>query len=292
MAVPSVLFWATKALSTALGESVSDFSIRVMPPVLAVLLGFLFFGGALALQLTRRRYVPWVYWLAVAAVGVFGTMAADVVHVVMGLPYLVSAGLYGVALAVVFGLWWRVEGTMSVHEIVTTRREAFYWAAVVGTFALGTAVGDYFAVGLGLGYVSSVLLFAALILIPAAGYRWWGFGGVFAFWFAYVLTRPLGASVADGLGKPQAEGGTGIGSGWVSLAFVAVMIVLVGWAQVRDRYFSPAATAGDSARPEHRAYEGARMKANRVREARKDETPTMPLRGRPVAVDQGQQFLP
>jgi len=283
VAVPSVLFWATKAVSTALGEAVSDFSIRVMPPVLAVLLGFLFFGGALALQLTRRKYVPWAYWLTVAAVGVFGTMAADVVHVVMGLPYLVTTGLYGVALAVVFWLWWRVEGTLSVHAIDTTRREGFYWAAVVGTFALGTAVGDFFAVGLGLGYVPSVLVFAALILIPTVGYRWLGFGGVFAFWFAYVLTRPLGASVADGLGKPQAEGGAGIGSGWVSLAFVGVMIVLVGWAQVR-------ATARASAPGEHRAHEGARSYGTRGNEAREGETPIMPLRGRPATVDHGKQF--
>ncbi|GAA1960854.1 hypothetical protein [Microbacterium deminutum] len=224
---PSRLFWATKAASTALGEAVSDFSIHVLPPVVAVLLGFALFVGAVVFQLTRRRYVPEVYWLAVAMVGVFGTMAADVVHVVVGLPYAASATMYAIILAGVFITWRRVEGTLSVHAVTTTRRELFYWAAVVGTFALGTAAGDFAAVGLGLGYLASIGVFATLILIPALGYRYLGWNAVFAFWFAYVLTRPLGASVADWLGKPVAEGGMGIGSGWVSLGFALVMVVLV-----------------------------------------------------------------
>ncbi|MFH8251932.1 hypothetical protein ACH3VR_16325 [Microbacterium sp. B2969] len=224
---PSPLFWMTKAASTALGEAVSDFSIHVLPPVVAVLLGFAAFVAALLFQLTRGRYLPGVYWLAVAMVGVFGTMAADVAHVVIGLPYAVSALVYGVALAAVFFAWWRVERTLSVHAITTTRREIFYWAAVVGTFALGTAVGDLLAVGLGLGYLGSVLVFAVLIAIPALGYRFLKFGPVFAFWFAYVLTRPLGASVADWLGKPVAEGGAGVGSGWVAAGFALVMVAFV-----------------------------------------------------------------
>jgi uncharacterized membrane-anchored protein len=224
---PSIDFWVTKAASTALGEAVSDFSIRVMPPVLAVLLGFACFVAALAWQLRSRRYVPSTYWLAVAMVGVFGTMAADVVHVVVGLPYAVSTGLYGVALAAVFLLWWRVERDLSVHAVTTTRRELFYWAAVVTTFALGTALGDLTAVGLGLGYLPSILLFAAAILVPVLGYRLLHWNAVFAFWFAYVLTRPVGASVADWLGKPVTEGGVGVGSGWVSLSFALLMVGLV-----------------------------------------------------------------
>jgi len=242
VAEPTALFWAAKAASTALGEAVSDFSIRVMPPVLAVLLGFAFLVAALILQLTRRRYVPAVYWLTVAAVGVFGTMAADVMHVVIGLPYAESAALYAVVLAAVFVLWWRTEHTLSVHAITTNRRELFYWAAVIGTFALGTAVGDLTAVGL--GYLPSIVLFGVLILIPAVGYRFRLFNGVFAFWFAYVLTRPLGASVADLLGKPVTEGGVGVGSGWVSLAFALTMVALVGFMQTsplreRDVAFAP-----------------------------------------------------
>ncbi len=224
---PSVGFWVTKAASTALGEAVSDFSIRVMPPVLAVLLGFVCFLAALGWQLRQRRYVPHVYWLAVAMVGVFGTMAADVVHVVLGLPYALSATLYAITLAGVFVAWWRIEGDLSVHAVTTLRRELFYWAAVVTTFALGTALGDFTAVALGLGYLPSIILFAVLILVPVAGYRILHWNGVFAFWFAYVLTRPVGASIADWLGKPVNEGGVGVGSGWVSLIFAITMAGLV-----------------------------------------------------------------
>lgn len=232
---PSVTFWAAKAASTALGEAVSDFSIRALDPVVAVLLGFTFFVTALAWQLTRRHYVPGVYWLAVAAVGVFGTMAADVTHVVIGLPYAASATLCAVVLAGVFVLWRRLEGTLSVHDVTTIRRELFYWAAVVGTFALGTAVGDLTAVTLGLGYLASMAAFAVLIAIPFLGWRFARWDAVLAFWFAYVLTRPLGASVADWLGKPGAEGGVGIGSGWVSLGLAVVMIMLVAVMQARRR---------------------------------------------------------
>ncbi|KHK99609.1 membrane protein [Microbacterium mangrovi] len=222
------MFWATKAVSTALGEAASDFSIHVMPPVVAVLCGFAAFVVALVIQLGRRRYTPWAYWLTVAMVGVFGTMAADVVHVAFGVPYPLSTLFYALVLAAVFVLWRRTEGTLSVHEVTTTRRELFYWAAVVATFAMGTALGDFTAYGLGLGYVASIALFAVLILVPAIGYRFWRWNAVFSFWFAYVVTRPLGASVADWLAKPEAVGGLGLGGGWVTLAFAAVMVVLVG----------------------------------------------------------------
>jgi len=234
---PTVGFWIAKAASTAFGEAASDFSIHVMPPVFAVLLGFVLFLSALVWQLTRRRFVPGVYWFTVAMVGVFGTMAADVVHVVLGLPYAVTTVVYAAGLAAVFLLWWRSERTLSVHEVRTTRRELFYWAAVVATFALGTAAGDLAAVGLHLGYVPSILLFAVLILVPAAGYRFLRWDGVLAFWTAYVLTRPLGASVADWLGKPTAEGGVGVGSGWIALVFAVAMIVVVTFSasQVRSR---------------------------------------------------------
>lgn len=224
---PTAGFWVAKAASTAFGEAASDFSIRVMPPVLAVLLGFVPFAFALGWQLSRRRYVPGVYWFTVAMVGVFGTMAADVVHVVLGLPYAATTVAYAAVLAAVFLLWWRTEHTLSVHEVRSTRRELFYWAAVVATFALGTAAGDFAAVGLHLGYVPSILLFAVLILVPAVGYRFLRGNGILAFWAAYVLTRPLGASVADWLGKPVAEGGVGVGSGWIALAFAGAMVVVV-----------------------------------------------------------------
>ncbi|GAB6857701.1 COG4705 family protein [Microbacterium xylanilyticum] len=224
---PTPGFWIAKAASTAFGEAASDFSIHVAPPVVAVLTGFALFAAALVWQLTRRRYVPSVYWFAVAMVGVFGTMAADVVHVVLGLPYAVTTLAYALSLGLVFLLWWRTERSLSVHEVRTTRRELFYWAAVVATFALGTAAGDLAAVGLHLGYVPSIALFAVLIMIPALGFRFLGWNGVLTFWTAYVLTRPLGASVADWLGKPVTEGGVGIGSGWIALFFAVAMTVAV-----------------------------------------------------------------
>src|ERR1700759_4644829 len=148
----TVYFWVIKALSTALGESTSDFLVHAISPVLAVLLGFAAVVAALTLQLRQGRYVAWIYWLAVVMVGIFGTMAADVLHVGLGVPYAASSVLYALFLGVVFVVWSRTEHTLSVHAIDTRRRELFYWAAVVGTFALGTAVGDLFAVTLHLGY--------------------------------------------------------------------------------------------------------------------------------------------
>jgi uncharacterized membrane-anchored protein len=238
--VPQVLavFWITKALTTAFGESTSDFLVHAIAPVPAVLLGFVAFCVALVVQLRAARYSAACYWFAVAMVGVFGTMAADVLHVGFGVPYPVSAVLFVIALAAVFVGWYRVEGTLSVHSIVTTRRELFYWAAVVATFALGTAAGDLTAYTFGLGYLASAVLFAALIAVPALWYRFGGLNPVAAFWGAYVLTRPLGASVADWLGKPTGVGGLGLGAGPVSLLLAAVIVAIVAYL-VRSRADAP-----------------------------------------------------
>jgi uncharacterized membrane-anchored protein len=215
--VPEVTayFWIVKALTTALGESVSDYLVHTIAPVLAVLIGFVAFSCSLAIQLRARRYGAWAYWTAVAMVGIFGTMAADVLHVGFGVPYALSTVLFIVVLAGVFSAWYRSEGTLSIHSITTRRREMFYWAAVVSTFAMGTAVGDLAANSVGLGYLVSGLVFAVLIVLPGVGYRWFGLNGVLAFWLTYVLTRPLGASFADWIGKPVAIGGLGVGSGRV-----------------------------------------------------------------------------
>ena len=225
-------FWLAKGLSTALGESVSDYLVGALSPVPAVALGFAAFAVSLVIQFAMRRYRAWAYWFAVAMVGVFGTMAADVMHVGFGVPYALSAVLYGIVLFGVYALWFRTERTLSVHTIDTPRRELFYWAAVVATFALGTAAGDLTAVTLHLGYLGSILLYAIVIAIPAAGYRWWRWNPIFSFWFAYVATRPLGASVADWLGKPTAAGGVGIGSGPVSLAFAVLIVAIVAYLTV------------------------------------------------------------
>lgn len=235
--VPEVaaIFWVTKALTTAMGESSSDFLVRAMPPELAVLLGAAGLSVALIVQLRAPRYVPWRYWLAVAMVGVFGTMAADVVHVGLGIPYTVSTAAFAAVLGATLWLWHRTEGTLSIHSIRTLRREWFYWATVMATFALGTAAGDLVAVRLHLGYLAAGLLFTALLLVPAIGYRWFGMNAVAAFWVAYILTRPVGASFADWLGVSPARGGLGLGSGPVALVLTAGIVALVVRMSVTDR---------------------------------------------------------
>jgi uncharacterized membrane-anchored protein len=227
--VPEVtaFFWIVKALTTAMGESTSDFLVHSLVPEIAVVIGGIAFVIALYVQFTKDRYVPWAYWLAVAMVGVFGTMCADVLHVGLGVPYVASTVFYAIVLAVVFRTWYRVEGTLSIHSITTPRRELFYWAAVLATFALGTAAGDFTAVTIGLGYFGSILFFAAVIAVPAVGYFRGAMNPILAFWFAYVVTRPLGASVADWLAVSHARGGLALGTGPVSLAFAAVIAAFV-----------------------------------------------------------------
>jgi uncharacterized membrane-anchored protein len=237
----TVYFWAVKALSTAMGESASDYLVHAMAPVVAVLLGFLAFLAALSLQFSMRRYNAWAYWLAVAMVGVFGTMAADVLHVGFGVPYIASAMLYAVALTAVFVGWQKVERTLSIHSVDTARREAFYWAAVVATFAMGTALGDLTAITLHLGYLGSGLLFAGIIAVPAIGYWRLGWNAIFSFWFAYVATRPLGASFADWLGKSKHVGGLGLGNGSVALALALAIFLLVAYLALTRRDVQPAA---------------------------------------------------
>lgn len=227
--VPEVTayFWIVKALTTAMGESTSDFLVHAMVPQIAVVLGGIAFAVALYIQFGKDRYVPWAYWSAVAMVGVFGTMAADVLHVGFGVPYIASTIFYAIALAAVFRTWYRVEGTLSIHSITTPRRELFYWAAVLATFALGTAAGDLTAVTVGIGYFGSILLFAAIIAIPAFGYFRLGWNPILSFWFAYVVTRPLGASVADWLAVSHTRGGLALGTGPVSLVLAAMIAAFV-----------------------------------------------------------------
>jgi uncharacterized membrane-anchored protein len=228
----TVLFWVIKVLTTGMGEATSDYLAKISL-VLAGAVGFVGFVGAMWLQFRTRRYVPVVYWFAVMMVAVFGTMAADALHVVLGVPYVVSTAFYAVALAVVFVLWRRTEGTLSIHSVVTRRRELWYWLTVLLTFALGTAAGDLTALALHLGFLASGVLFAVVIAVPALA--WWRFrlDAVLAFWSAYVVTRPLGASFADWLGKPPSfGGGLGFGDGTVSGIALLLIAALVGYVQL------------------------------------------------------------
>jgi uncharacterized membrane-anchored protein len=222
--VPAVkpYFWVVKLLATAMGEAVSDFVVLDVNKYLGVILGFVVFAVAIAWQFRTPRYRTWPYWAAVAMVAVFGTMAADVMHVVLGLPYMVSAVFYAACLIVTFVVWYRAEGTLDIHSIVTRRREVFYWLAVVFTFAMGTALGDLLASTFGLGYLASALVFTALICVPLIAWRL-GASPVLTFWVAYILTRPIGASFADFFGMPKDTSGMGFGHGAVS----AVSLILV-----------------------------------------------------------------
>lgn len=229
--VPEIIvyFWIIKLLTTAMGEVTSDFLAHHLDPVIAVALGGIGLTASLILQLSVRRYVAWIYWLAVVMVAIFGTMAADVLHIGFGVPYLVSTTLFSVALAVIFVIWYISEKTLSIHSIYTGRRELFYWATVMATFALGTAAGDMTATTIGLGYFSSGVLFTLLIAVPALAYWLFGLNEIFAFWLAYILTRPLGASFADWIGRSRDLGGLGLGTGTVSLALTILIIGFVGY---------------------------------------------------------------
>lgn len=224
----TIYFWLIKILTTAMGEATSDFLISHLNPYFAVILGFLCFIIILIVQIYCRKYLTWIYWLTVAMVAVFGTMAADVFHVVFNVPYIITALMYALVLAILFFTWFKIEKTLSVHSIYTRKRELFYWACVLATFALGTAVGDLSASTFNLGYLMSGVIFTILFIVPFLAKTFVGLNSVTAFWLSYILTRPLGASFADWASKPYL-GGIGLGDGKVALFLICVFILLVGY---------------------------------------------------------------
>jgi uncharacterized membrane-anchored protein len=227
--VPEIIafFWITKVATTAMGETTSDALNGLLGPAIAVPLMLIGLVWTLRRQFHAERYDAWTYWGVVVMVAIFGTSAADALHVALGVPYLAVTILYAIVLAVVFAAWHRSEGNLSIHSIYTKRREAFYWATVLATFALGTATGDMTATTLHLGYFVSGLLFIGLIAIPAIAYRYFGMNEVLAFWIAYVLTRPLGASFADWMAVEPSRGGLGLGTGGASLILLALVMLAV-----------------------------------------------------------------
>lgn len=235
----TVYFWLIKVLTTGMGEATSDYFVHRYDPYLVVILGAAALAISIVWQVYVRRYVAWVYWLAVSMVAVFGTMAAGILHVYLGVPYILSASIYGAVLAVIFVLWYLSEKSLSVHSIYTRRRELFYWAAVLATFALGTAVGDMTAVSFQLGFFASGILFAVVIAIPAIAYRWFGLNEIVAFWFAYIITRPLGASFADWLAVPAGQGGLNLGKGTVSIALWILIVAFVAYLAFSARTRTP-----------------------------------------------------
>ena len=235
----TLIFWVLKLLTTGMGEAMSDFMGQHSVPIAAAV-GIFGLAFALWLQFRTPEYRAPVYWFAVMMVAIFGTMAADGIHDGANIPYSVTTPVFAAVVAATFLLWHRTEGTLSIHSITTRRREAYYWTAVLATFALGTAAGDLTAYSLNLGFWESAVLFAVIFAIPALG--WWRgrFNPIFAFWFAYVVTRPLGASFADGFSKPT-NGGLGLGDGTVSLIALVVFVALVAWVTVTKRDVQPAA---------------------------------------------------
>lgn len=245
-------FWIAKVASTGMGEAVADYVYLRFGTVITIIFGTVLLGGALALQFAVRRYLTWVYWLAVAAVAVTGTEAADGLHIVMGLPYWQTTALYACCLAVVFAAWYLSEGTLSIHSITTWRRETFYWAAVMATFALGTALGDLTAVTFHLGFFGSAVLYLVIIAVPLVAHWKLGLNSVVAFWFAYTITRPLGASIADWLGVPHSLGGLDWGRGLVAVVLLIPVLGCVAYMAVSGVDVAGAAAAG-RAGPRHRA---------------------------------------
>jgi uncharacterized membrane-anchored protein len=239
-------------LATTVGETFADFlsglGLGLGGTTVVMTVVFLV---VLAVQFRARRYVPAVYWLTVVLISVVGTLVTDNLTDALGVSLVVSTVVFAVALAGTFIAWYAKEGTLSIHSIVTRRRETYYWITVLATFALGTAAGDLTAISLKLGYSASAVLFAAVISVPAL--LWWrvGLNEVAAFWAAYVVTRPLGASVADWLGKQRSASGLGLGDGTVTVVSAVVIVLLVAWVAVRrsdiQRPFADQVPAGDAA---------------------------------------------
>jgi uncharacterized membrane-anchored protein len=243
--VPEIIFvfWVVKILTTAGGEVTSDYLKKYGN-----------FGGggtevvlfvvALVLQFATRRYRAFAYWFLAYAIAIAGTGISDFLHLDVHIPYVGTTILWAVILAAVFWIWQRSEGTLSIHSITTQRREAFYWATVFATFALGTALGDFTATSLGMGYLASGIFFFAVILLPALA--WWRFGlnSIAAFWMAYVVTRPLGASFADYISKPSDITGIGFGNGPTAVVFAVAVFLLVSYLAIArpdiQRSFGPA----------------------------------------------------
>lgn len=229
----TLIFWVLKLLTTGMGEAMSDFMGQHSVPI-AGAVGIFGLAFAMWLQFRTPEYRAPVYWFAVMMVAVFGTMVADGIRDGAGVSYSVTTPLFSAVVAAIFVAWYRSEGTLSIHSINTRRREVFYWSAVLGTFALGTAAGDLTAYSLHLGFWTSAVLFAVVFALPAVG--WWrlNLNPILAFWAAYVVTRPLGASFADGFSK-HAGGGLALGDGTVSAVGLVMFIGLVAYVAVTKR---------------------------------------------------------
>jgi uncharacterized membrane-anchored protein len=243
----TIYFWIIKVLCTTVGETAADFlntklglglsgTSLIMGALLIIVLFF---------QFKTRKYVPGLYWLAVVLISVFGTLLTDNITDHFGVSRVTITIIFSVVLAAIFAIWYAVEKTLSMHSIYTRRREAFYWLAILFTFALGTAAGDLVAESLNLGYALSIGIFAGVIAVITLLYfvlkstlssnKHMASYGVLAFWLAYILTRPLGASIGDYLSQAPADGGLGLGTIVTSVIFLAAILATVVYLSVTKK---------------------------------------------------------
>jgi uncharacterized membrane-anchored protein len=237
--VPEVTFafWVIKILSTTTGETFADYLSETLGLGLGITTWIMsgLLTIALVAQFATRRYNAGVYWTVVVLISIVGTLITDNLTDVLGVPLWFSTLIFSILLAATFGIWFARERTLSIHTIFTRRREAFYWIAILCTFALGTAAGDLISEGLGLGYLFGTILFAALIGVIAIARLAFGANAVFCFWAAYILTRPLGASIGDLLSQSPADGGLGVGTTATSVAFLATIVALTVYLGIKVR---------------------------------------------------------
>jgi uncharacterized membrane-anchored protein len=237
--VPEVTldFWLIKLLAVTMGETAADYlAVNLGLGLTATsLLMTVVLVVALVLQFRQKRFVPWSYWLAVVLISVVGTLVTDNLVDNFGVALTTTTWVFSVALAVVFAVWYASERTLSIHEIFTNRREAFYWLAILLTFALGTAAGDLVAEHFGLGYLATGILFGMIILSLAIGYFFLGLDPVLGFWLAYIFTRPLGASFGDLLSQPGDYGGMGLGTVITSAIFLGSIVLILLYQTVTRR---------------------------------------------------------
>lgn len=244
----TIYFWIIKILCTTVGETAADYlntALNLGLNITSIVMGILLII-ALTYQFWTRKYTPWIYWLSVVLISVVGTLITDNLTDNLGISLTVTTAVFGVCLIIVFAIWYRFEKTLSIHSITSTRREAFYWLTILFTFALGTASGDLVAEKFNLGYLTALFIFAGLIaLVTAIHYAAKSYLGaehkhlsrnaVWGFWLAYILTRPLGASIGDYLSQAQGDGGLGLGTTTTSAIFLLAILVTVMYLAISKR---------------------------------------------------------
>ena len=241
--VPEVtlVFWLIKIMCTTVGETAADFLIfnlnfGMMLTSLLMVIPLVIF---LVMQIRHKKYVPWLYWVTVVLISIVGTLITDNLVDNLGVPLELTTIAFGILLLLTFALWYASENTLSIHTIYTRRRELFYWSAILFTFALGTAAGDLVAESLNLGYVISAMIFGGLIGLVSMDYYVFKSNAVLSFWIAYILTRPLGASIGDYLSQPADKGGLGLSSIAINLIFLIAILGLVRYLTLQQRNAIP-----------------------------------------------------